>query len=233
MKSTFKILFYLKRDKIKKNGNVPIFCRITIDKVATRFNLKVEVEEKLWNADFGRATGKSKDAQEVNKILESTTASLHTVYRKILERDNYVTAEKVKNSFLGLSTDSTTLLQLYQQHNDDMAKAVGISVAKATLQKYQVTYKRLEEFMKLRYNVSDISLKEIDHRFVTEFEFFLRTESMCNVNTTYKYMRFFKKIIIMARNNGWILTDPFGNYKIRYEKVDRGYLTDGIGRAHV
>ena len=226
MKSTFKILFYLKRDKIKKNGNVPIFCRITIDKVATRFNLKVEVEEKLWNADFGRATGKSKDAQEVNKILESTTASLHTVYRKILERDNYVTAEKVKNSFLGLSTDSTTLLQLYQQHNDDMAKAVGISVAKATLQKYQVTYKRLEEFMKLRYNVSDISLKEIDHRFVTEFEFFLRTESMCNVNTTYKYMRFFKKIIIMARNNGWILTDPFGNYKILYEKVDRGYLTD-------
>lgn len=83
-----------------------------------------------------------------------------------------------------------------------MEKAIGITVAKATLQKYKVTYKRLEEFMKSRYNISDINLKEIDHRFVTEFEFFLRTDSLCNVNTTYKYMRFFKKIIIMARNNG-------------------------------
>ena len=226
MKSTFKILFYLKRDKVKKNGNAPIFCRITINKVATRFNLKAEIEEKLWNADFGRAIGKSKDAIEINRILENTSASLHTIYRKILDKDNYVTAEKVKNSYLGLSTDATTLLELYQQHNDDMEKAVGITVAKATLQKYKVTYKRLEEFMKSRYKISDISLKEIDHRFITDFELFLRVDSKCNVNTTYKYMRFFKKIIIMARNNGWILIDPFGNYKIRYEKVDRGYLTD-------
>lgn len=226
MKSTFKILFYLKRDKIKKNGKVPIFCRITIDKAASRFNLKAEIDEKLWNVDFGRANGKSKEAVEVNQILDNTSASLHTIYRKILNKDNYVTAEKVKNSYLGLSTDATTLLELYQQHNDDMTKAVGVTVAKATLQKYKVTYKRLEEFMKSRYNISDISLKEIDHRFITDFELFLRVDSKCNVNTTYKYMRFFKKIILMARNNGWILTDPFGNYKIRYEKVDRGYLTD-------
>ena len=226
MKSTFKIIFYLKRDKIKKNGKVPIFCRITIDKAATRFNLKVEIDEKLWNVDFGRAIGKFKETVDINKILDNTSASLHTIYQKILNKDNYVTAEKVKNSYLGLSTDSTALLQLYQQHNDDMEKAVGITVAKATLQKYQVTYKRLEEFMKFRYNISDINLKEIDHRFITDFELFLRTNSKCNINTTYKYMRFFKKIVIMARNNGWILTDPFGNYKIRYEKVDRGYLTD-------
>jgi len=44
-------------------------------------------------------------------------------------------------------------------------------------------------------------------------------------------MQFFKRIIIIARNNGWIYTDPFSNYKIRITKVDRGYLTeDEIGR---
>lgn len=226
MKSTFKVIFYLKKDKIKLNGKVPVFCRITIDKAATRFSLKAEIDPNLWNIDFARANGKSKEAVEINRILDNTSASLHTIYRKILDKDNYVSAEKVKNSYLGLSTDATTLLELFQQHNDDMAKAVGITVAKATLQKYKVTYKRLQEFMKARYKISDISLKEIDHRFITDFELFLRVDSKCNVNTTYKYMRFVKKIIIMARNNGWILIDPFGNYKIRYEKVDRGYLTD-------
>jgi integrase len=45
-------------------------------------------------------------------------------------------------------------------------------------------------------------------------------------------MQFFKRIIIIAKNNGWIYTDPFANYKIRIARVDRGYLTqeqlDGI-----
>jgi hypothetical protein len=37
-------------------------------------------------------------------------------------------------------------------------------------------------------------------------------------------MQFFKRIVIIAKNNGWLITDPFSNYKIRIKKVDRGYL---------
>ena len=39
-------------------------------------------------------------------------------------------------------------------------------------------------------------------------------------------MQFFKRIILIARNNGILTGDPFANYKIRLEKVDRGYLTE-------
>lgn len=39
-------------------------------------------------------------------------------------------------------------------------------------------------------------------------------------------MQLFKRIIIIARNNGWIVGDPFANYKIRLKRVDRGYLTE-------
>lgn len=38
-------------------------------------------------------------------------------------------------------------------------------------------------------------------------------------------MQFFKRIVIIAKNNGWIKADPFANYKIRIKKVDRGYLS--------
>ena len=41
-----------------------------------------------------------------------------------------------------------------------------------------------------------------------------------------KFMQFFKRIIILARNNGLIVHDPFANYKIQLKKVDRGYLTE-------
>lgn len=80
--------------------------------------------------------------------------------------------------------------------------------------------------MKVKYNISDISLKEIGHMFITDFENYLRTESKCNENTTAKFMQTFKMIVIIAKNNGWIYTDPFSNYKIRLKRVDRGYLTD-------
>jgi len=31
MRSTFKVLFFLKRDKQEKDGSVPVYCRIIID----------------------------------------------------------------------------------------------------------------------------------------------------------------------------------------------------------
>ena len=39
-------------------------------------------------------------------------------------------------------------------------------------------------------------------------------------------MQTLKMIVIISKNNGWIYTDPFSNYKIRLKRVDRGYLTD-------
>ena len=92
--------------------------------------------------------------------------------------------------------------------------------------KYDRCYSRIEEFMKAKYNITDIALKEINHMFITDFETYLRTVSLCNENTTAKFMQTFRMIVIMAKNNGWIYTDPFMNYKIRLKRVDRGYLTE-------
>ena len=62
--------------------------------------------------------------------------------------------------------------------------------------------------------------------FITDFELYLRTTCKCGYNTTAKFMQFFKRIILIARNNGILIGDPFASYKIRLEKVDRGYLSE-------
>ena len=64
--------------------------------------------------------------------------------------------------------------------------------------------------------------------FITDFELYLRTACKCGYNTTAKFMQFFKRIILIARNNGILTGNPFANYKIRLEKVDRGYLTEDV-----
>jgi site-specific recombinase XerD len=142
-----------------------------------------------------------------------------------MTRENNVNAERVKNIFLGIEVKQHTVLELFKRHNEDVEKLVGISKTKATLQKYEIAQKRLTDFIKVQYNTSDISLKDINHMFLSDFEIYLMASCNCGANTTAKFMQRFRTIILMAKNNGLIHTDPFANYKIRFKKVDRGYLT--------
>lgn len=225
MRSTFRVLFFLKRDKTKANGHTPIFCRITIDKQEARFGIKKDVDPAIWEVKAGRAVGRTSEVVEINSIIDKTKSALFNVYNELLLSDANVTAEKVKNYFLGGTTNAHNLLEQFTRHNDDVERLIGISKSKATYQKYEVTRKHLYNFIKERYNLSDISFKEINHQFITDFEVYLLTTCGCNANTTAKFMQFFKRIVIIAKNNGWIKADPFANYRIRIKKVDRGYLT--------
>lgn len=226
MRSTFSVYFFAKKDKQKANGNYPIFVRITVDSVASRFNSKIDVPPTAWNATAERAIGRSAEILKANRMLDDIKASLNTIYHDMQRRDNYVTAEKVKNEFLGHSENHDTILNLFEKHNDDVKQLVGISKTPATYQKYEVTRRHLAAFIQRKYNLSDISIKEITPMFITDFELYLRTVGKCGANTTAKFMQFFKRIIIIARNNGMIAGDPFANYKIRLERVDRGYLSE-------
>lgn len=94
MKNTFSVLFFVKKDKQKINGSYPIFVRITIDGVASRFNSKLDVQPKLWDGKAGKAAGRSAEATRINRLLDDINASLNTIYHELQRRDNYVTAEK-------------------------------------------------------------------------------------------------------------------------------------------
>ena len=225
MKSTFNVLYYLKRNAIRRDGSMPIITRVTVDGIIAQFNTKLEIQPNNWSVKMGRVIGHSFDSKKQNAQLNEIKASLHSIYHELQRKDNYVTAEKVKNEFLGINENHETLLSLFQKHNEDVKKLIGVSKSAGTYQKYEVTRKHLQKFMQIKYQITDISLKEIKNLFVCDFEIYLLTTAACNTNTTAKFMQFFKRIILIARNNGLISTDPFANFKIRLVNVDRGYLT--------
>ena len=224
MKSTFRVLFYLKKGSEKKNGEVMIMARITIDGKLCQFSTKQSILPNNWSVASGKAKGK--DAGKINALLDDIRSALNTIYHEMQRRDNYVTAEKVKNEFLGHTEKHETILSLFQKHNDNMKQLVGISRTIATYRKYEVTRRHLADFIHDKYNLSDIPIREITPMFITDFELYLRTACKCGYNTAAKFLLFLKSIIIVARNNGILTKDPFANYKIQMKKVDRGYLTE-------
>lgn len=205
MKTTFNVLFFLKRDKQKKDGSIPLMCRITVDGEETRFSMKTDVDPALWDVKTGKMTGRSAKAYEINGLLDNTKSVLNRIYHQELERMQSATAEKVKNIFLGINTKQHTLLELFKNHNADVKSLIGISKSKATYQKYEVTLKHTTSFLRKKYNLSDIHFAEINHMFISDFETFLMVDCKCQANKTAKFMQFFKRIILIARNNSWLL----------------------------
>ena len=156
MRSTFKVLFFLKRDKQKSNGMIPLFCRITVDGQEARFGMKCDMNPKYWDVKTGRATGRTAEAAKANTLVDNTKAAIYKIYRELQERDNYVTAEKVKNAFLGFEQKHQTLLELFDSHNEERKQQIGVNLHKSTYHKYTSTRQRLADFMMCKFNLTDI-----------------------------------------------------------------------------
>ena len=226
MKSTYRVIFYLKKEKLKKDGTYPVMSRITVDGTQCQFSCKVDCKPDLWETKGGRATGKSVMARNVNMELDKIKARIDKYYKEIVERDNFVTAEKVKNAFLGLEFRQQTLMTTFSQWIEDYKKQVaGGLKAQKTLDKYNAVYKHVGSFMQFHYHVSDMALKEIMPSFISDFEIYLKTEKHFVHNTANIYVKPIMMLMHRAHENGWVARYPFGEYKIGKAEVEKGFLT--------
>ena len=225
-KSNLNIRFYLRTNHVNRDGTCAIMVRISVNGERTAFSTKLCADPNKWDADTNHVDGKTKADKELNRTLDDMKASIRNHFYELERYEPTVTAEKVRNAFLGITARTESLMRLFDEYMEECRSLEGISKSQATVQKYDRCYRRVQEFLKAKYNISDIPLVEIGHKFITDLECYLRTVSQCNENTTAKFLQTFKMIILRARNNGYIKGDPFGNYKIRIKRVDRGYLTE-------
>ena len=226
MRSTFSVIFYLKKDKVKKDGTSPIMGRITVDGTQAQFSCKVSIEPNLWGIKGGRAVGKSVTARETNRMLDKLRAAITRHYQEIMERDSFVTAEKVRNAFLGLEYRRQTLIKAYDLFLEGYVKKVECGMkAKNTLYKYRAVYEHLKDFLQSRYNVHDIALKEILPTLITDFEAYLRADCRLSPNTVWLYTFPVRMLLHKAVENGWLTRYPFAGYEIHKEEIEKGFLT--------
>ena len=225
MRSTFKVLFYVKKGSAKPNGNLPLMCRLTVDGEIKQFSCKMDVPLRLWDVKNNRASGKSIEAQKINIAVDRIRVEVNRRYQELMQTDGYVTATKLKDAYLGIGVKQETLLKLFDQYNSEFAKKVGYSRAKGTFQRYVTVCKHIREFLPHTYKREDIPLKELNLSFINDFEYFLRTEKKCRTNTIWGYMIVLKHIVSIARNDGRLPFNPFAGYINSPESVDRGYVT--------
>jgi site-specific recombinase XerD len=146
---------------------------------------------------------------------------------ELIHKNIPITAETIKNKILGVEERKRMLVPIFQDHNNKIKELVGKEYASGTLDRYKTSLKHTIDFLEWKYKISDIEIDKINHAFITDYEFYLRSVRNCANNTAVKYIKNFSKIIKICLANNWIDRNPFSNYKAKVREVERVYLSEG------
>ena len=223
-RSTFKVLFYVKRQS-EKSGQVPVMGRITINGTMSQFSCKLSVRASLWDAKANKASGKSLEAQRINEKLENIKTNIGKQYQRLCDRDSYVSAERVRNAFLGMGDDCHLLLQTFDEYLAGFLKRVGKDRAYSSYKDYCKRRRRLASFLEYEYHVKDIAFKELKRDFIEKFVVYLSSIQGMRSGTIHSTVKKLKLMTYTAYKNGWIPVDPFAGFHVRPKYAERRYLS--------
>ena len=212
MRSTFKILFYINRQKTKTDGNTAILCRITIDGKNTTIRTGEECNPSEWNTKQGLTTNR-KTNQRINEFREL----IEKTYRDILTREGVVSVELIKNRLQGIATNPTTLLAMSKVELQAVKESVGKSRAKGTYLNLSYSDRNLREFVEDK-GVQDILISTITEDLIEEYRFFLKKHRLKS-STINNNLCWLSRLMFRAVSRRIIRCNPFEN--ARYEKEDR------------
>ena len=227
-RSTFYLSCYVKKSNALRDGKVPIYLKITVNKRVAAVSLQATVLPNLWDSAKEKSRAKDKSAIELNNYINSAKAKITTMYRDLELDGKPITAQLLKDMYLGNHEDQEkgkTLVEVHSDHNERCRKLLDVEYAQSTIYKFDTSLKYLQEFMNKELNIEDILLSEINEDFIRKYELYLKTEKGCANNSAIKHLKIFKKITRIALVNDWLQKDPFAPIKFRQDEVHVEFLT--------
>lgn len=225
LEKSFGLFFFLKKPKNEKGNARYIYLRLTVDGISKDVATKRQWDNLRWNASAGRATGLKEDAKALNSYLDVMCGKVYQAKKILMDADKLLTAENLKNVLTGQGEEKQMILAAFKHHNEQMKALVGQEFAPSTLMRYKTAHDHTAAFIKWKYQVDDVDVKDLDYEFVSQFAFWLKSVRKCGHNATMKYLGNFKKIVLECIKKGWLLKDPFAGFKTNRKEVIRVALT--------
>ncbi len=225
--STLGVSFFT-RKKRNDPTKLDIYVRITVNK--ERADLSIKRDISVCNWDIFRCRAKEIDQNHIllNTYLDDVYAEVLNAHKQLHSERKLITAKAIKLRYLGEDEERITLMHAVTYHN----KNVNQALKPGTLKNYFSTEKYLTEFLREKLKTDDIYLVQLNYKFIVNFEEFIRTykpkkaRKTCSNNGTMKHMERLMKIINLAVRMEWLEKDPFRNYKLRFVRSERNYLSE-------
>jgi len=225
MKETFSVLFFIKKNEVKRNGLATIMIRITINGQQVQFSSKLDILPDLWNQKENRALDSKVPTLSVNNRLVAIRDDIKRHYDDLSLKLQYVSVHRLKQAFLAQEDEMMLTYQFKEQVKIFRTKS-GRAITALTADIYKLTLRRLIEFMEKTYKISDILIYKVDLLFLEKFYLFLKKEYKCKNNTAVKYMKRLAAVMNFSERIGILQVNPFNLFRFHIEKKYPVYLTE-------
>ena len=224
----FKVLLYLKKSGMDKNGKAPIMGRITVNRTMAQFSCKLSCTPSLWNPRASRLEGKSKEAVETNKDIGQLLLSIQKAFDVLVEKRTDFEAKDVKEALQGSVKTQTTLLSFVDEHISELSTHEGIDMSKSSVWTYRKIRKNLAEFIGEKYRLTDLAFGQQTEPFISDFHHYLLDEKGFSSGTITIYVSLFKKMGRIAFED---IDENFGEEYKLFLKRDQGRIDSYVNHC--
>ena len=197
-----KVLLYLKKSSRDRSGKAPIMGRITLGRSIAQFSCKLSCNSDLWNPRESRVDGKSREAVEVNGRLDNLLLAVQSSYQSLLAKGSPFDATDIKEHFQGSVQSRTMLLERFDGLIEEVKDHVGVDIKQNSLASYRQTRVQLQQFIRAKYKVSDLTFSQLTENFIKQFEQYVIGEIGLKQSTCYNMIVLIKKVCKRAYREG-------------------------------
>ena len=221
-----KVHFYIRPQKTKKNGEAPIYLRLTGNK-RKEYSIGYGINPKKWDASAYKSKGKRPEDYQLNAHIQSIIGAIRRIETQLINEGEVITVQKILNVYLGKGLEDDSLLENYQEIVERLEKTIGLpdGLSKATVGRYKTVLKHFQAFLQYRYGVNDIGIQQLKYEHLKEFDFFLQTEKRIQNNARMKHIANFRRVIRELIEKGKLSNDPFKSWRGRMVHQERTRLS--------
>ena len=211
MRSTFSILPYINRNKVKADGTTSVMCRISIDGKSSVFSTGIYCRPEDWNTEKGEIR-----EQRANNRLIELRNKLEQTYEKYLKTKGVVSAELLKNEITQANTVPEYLLQAGEEERERLrVRSVEIR-STSSYRQSKSTQAYLREYL-LTLKMTDIAFEDITEDFGYGFKQFVKSKG-CKASHINHCMTWLNRLIYIAVDREILRFNPIAD--VSYEKKE-------------
>lgn len=126
MKNKIVTHFNVKEVKKDKNGEAPIYLRITTNGERAEISTNRRVNPEIWDKASERVAGRTEPVRVINAVLNNLVGKVEKYFSNLDVKDEMISVHQFFAELKGKSQNQMTLVKAYEFHIARLEELIGI-----------------------------------------------------------------------------------------------------------
>src|SRR5258705_13205892 len=124
MANKIKVLFWLRRTKINKQGLVPLMLRLSFQNKKVDKATGYYIDPSQWNLTKQCLKGNKDQVRQINEWINECVVKISDIYREEFQKGNSIHLPSIINKLFAKPFEEPTLLKMIEEYNEQLRDRV-------------------------------------------------------------------------------------------------------------